>query len=213
MISSLFASHGRLYAMARKQSMSKKKQVLGPSKKDVTRAGVAHVSTPPELKSVGKSGESTFPESRRLTRNTDGGPRCFHYGRSRHVQYKNESFFFCGKCDNVDNGVGKGKIDYNSRTFRCQASHTSFIFSTHKMKSPVYQPSMTVDYSARRGNGQKEIIVRYKVMGRRKKKITRRKSLHDLRSPIPHLRSPIPHRCVAWNFHLKKNRAPTSTDQ
>eukprot|EP00978_Attheya_sp_CCMP212_P049006 scaffold603063_cov197-Attheya_sp.AAC.1 len=49
------ASHGRLYDAARKQSMAKKKQARGPSKKKVTRAGVAHVSTPPELKGVGKS--------------------------------------------------------------------------------------------------------------------------------------------------------------
>jgi hypothetical protein len=151
------ASHGRLYDKVRHQTTVKKKQARGPSIAGATRAGVAQVSTPPELKGVGKSGVSTFPESRRLTRNTDGGPRCFHFGRSRHVQYKHESYFFCGKCDNVDNGVGKGTIDYNSRTFRCQASHTSFIFPTHKTKSPVYRPSMAVDYSAsntRRANGQ-----------------------------------------------------------
>eukprot|EP00978_Attheya_sp_CCMP212_P029980 scaffold108720_cov40-Attheya_sp.AAC.2 len=32
------------------------------------------------------------------------------------------------------------------------------------MKSPVYRPSMAVDYSASRGNGQKELIVRYKEL-------------------------------------------------
>lgn len=104
------ASHGRLYDKVRHQTTVKKKQARGPSIAGATRAGVAQVSTPPELKGVGKSGVSTFPESRRLTRNTDGGPRCFH--------------------------------------FRCQASHTSFIFPTHKTKSPVYRPSMAVDYSA-----------------------------------------------------------------
>ena len=177
------ASHGRLYDKVRHQTTVKKKQARGPSIAGATRAGVAQVSTPPELKGVGKSGVSTFPESRRLTRNTDGGPRCFHFGRSRHVQYKHESYFFCGKCDNVDNGVGKGTIDYNSRTFRCQASHTSFIFPTHKTKSPVYRPSMAVDYSARVVLGgpmdkQKESIVRYKMMGRRNSKITRRNPAH-----------------------------------
>eukprot|EP00978_Attheya_sp_CCMP212_P034700 scaffold146793_cov24-Attheya_sp.AAC.1 len=60
-------SYGRLHDISRKHSMAKKKHVHGSSKKDVTCAGVAQVLTAPELKGVRKSGESTFPESRKLT--------------------------------------------------------------------------------------------------------------------------------------------------
>ena len=86
-----------------------------PRREKVNTCSVAEIPTPPYLKRVReeerKSGESTFPihQRTRVTRNIEGGPRCFHYGRSRHVQYKHEGYFFCHNCDNVDNEVLKEK--------------------------------------------------------------------------------------------------------
>jgi hypothetical protein len=74
----------------------------------------------------------TPPTPKRLR--SDGGPFWSQYGRYRPQFYRHHArFFFCHHCDLWDNEVrlGKKRIQMNSRTYKCEAKHTSFSHPTH----------------------------------------------------------------------------------
>mgnify|MGYP002808490234 CR=1 FL=1 len=154
-------SYGRLHDIARKHDIAKKKYESRASRGKVTRLDWQQVTNPLEIKklrakeyeAMGKSGISSLSPKIKLAM----CPAVHAVLISEFTLWfctKDITFSFCKNCCNYDNEPEKHKIKiFGSHTYRCNAGHTSQIFSTTKMKTycPSHDPKAPLSKSNRGG--------------------------------------------------------------
>eukprot|EP00978_Attheya_sp_CCMP212_P012835 scaffold32068_cov35-Attheya_sp.AAC.1 len=144
---------GRLWKDKRK--LERARLALAKGKLKNTRTTEMLVSTPPDLKRKREEIEEEKMSKKskctnvNLTRSSGIKPRCSNYGRYRHAFYQRHGFFFCNACVFYDSVVEKRAVNSESRTYKCTASHTSFIFPTTQIKNSMYRSSHQI-YNHRR---------------------------------------------------------------